>query len=62
MPPEQPAERGLTVDEVGYLFEPGRYGYDMGNYFQEFSHRSAKRIKREVVEQLAAKGKLRRQK
>ena len=37
-----------TIDEVGYLFLPPRYDYDMENYFQEFSHKSAKRIKREL--------------
>jgi CelD/BcsL family acetyltransferase involved in cellulose biosynthesis len=38
------------VDEVGYLFIPGRYGYDMENYWQEFSRKSRKRIRREVDE------------
>ncbi len=36
---------GCAIDEVGYLFEPPKYGYDMENYFQEFSGKSAKRIK-----------------
>jgi len=37
-----------AVDEVGYLFLPPQYDYDMENYFQEFSHKSAKRIRREL--------------
>ena len=39
-----------TVDEVGYLFHPPQFGFDMENYFQLFSHKSAKRIKREVAD------------
>lgn len=41
-------ESDLVVDEIGYLFMPRDYDYDIENYFQEFSHRSAKRIKREL--------------
>lgn len=41
--------REQTVDEIGYLFVPPRYDYDLENYFQEFSHRSAKRVKREIA-------------
>jgi len=37
-----------AVDEVGYLFLPPRYDYDIVNYFQEFSRRSAKRLRREL--------------
>ncbi len=37
-----------AVDEVGYLFYPPRFDYDMENYFKLFSHKSAKRIMREV--------------
>ena len=37
-----------AVDEVGYLFLPPRYDYDIANYFGEFSHRSAKRLQREL--------------
>ncbi|MCE5279907.1 MAG: GNAT family N-acetyltransferase [Planctomycetaceae bacterium] len=47
-----PAADGATdrceIDEIGYLFEPPRYGYDMENYWGEFSHKSAKRIRREL--------------
>lgn len=37
-----------NVDEVGYLFHPRAYDYDIENYFREFSHKSAKRLKREI--------------
>ena len=37
-----------TVDEIGYLFSPPKYGYDMNNYFQEFSSKSSRRIRREI--------------
>jgi len=37
------------IDEVGYLFLPPQYDYDLENYFQEFSHRHAKRLKRELA-------------
>jgi len=36
------------VDEIGYLFNPPEFDYDMDNYFQLFSHKSAKRIRREI--------------
>jgi len=38
-----------VVDEVGYLFRPPDYDYDIENYFQEFSRRSAKRLKRDIA-------------
>jgi hypothetical protein len=41
------AEAG--VDEIGYLFLPPKYEYDMSNYLGEFSHKSAKKIKRELA-------------
>ena len=40
--------RGV-VDEVGYLFRPPDYDYDVENYFQQFSRKSAKSIKREIA-------------
>ncbi|UCF88675.1 MAG: GNAT family N-acetyltransferase [bacterium] len=40
--------REFTVDEIGYLFTPPRYGWDMDIYFQEFSGKSIKRIRREI--------------
>ena len=38
------------VDEVGYLFVPGRYEFEMEKYFSEFSHKTAKRLKKELAE------------
>ena len=38
-----------VVDEVGYLFRPLDYNYDIENYFQQFSKKSAKNIKREIA-------------
>ncbi|NQT18146.1 MAG: GNAT family N-acetyltransferase [Planctomycetes bacterium] len=37
-----------VVDETGYLFLPPEYDYDIENYFRQFSHKSAKRLKREL--------------
>jgi hypothetical protein len=39
-----------AVDEVGYLFHPARYGFDMDNYFQEFSGKSLKRLKKALAD------------
>jgi hypothetical protein len=39
-----------VVDEIGYLFNPPEYAYDIEKYFEQFSHKSAKRIKREIAE------------
>ncbi len=38
-----------VIDEVGYLFLPPRYDYDLNNYFEEFSHKSLKRIRKELA-------------
>lgn len=40
---------GGIVDEIGYLFHPPRYGFDMENYYREFAHRNVKRLRREVA-------------
>jgi len=37
------------VDEVGYFFIPPKYDFDMGRYFGEFSHKTAKRLTRELA-------------
>jgi len=37
-----------TIDEIGYLFKPPCYGYDINNYYESFSSKSIKRIRREV--------------
>ena len=38
----------LAVDEVGFLFFPGRYGYSLNNYMLEFSSKSRKKLGREI--------------
>lgn len=47
--PENQAGGNLVVDEIGYLFSPPQYDYDIQNYFTEFSHKSIKQILREVA-------------
>lgn len=44
----------MVIDEIGYLFLPHQYDYQMQNYFGEFSRKSIKQILREVasIEQL----------
>lgn len=37
-----------TVDEIGYLFLPSKYGYDVSNYLGEFSGKSRKNILRDL--------------
>lgn len=37
------------IDEIGYLFFPIRYNYDMDQYFGQFSHKTAKRLKKELA-------------
>ncbi|MDA0841759.1 MAG: GNAT family N-acetyltransferase [Planctomycetota bacterium] len=49
------AATNLPVDEIGYLFHPPKYDFDFENYFGEFSHRSAKRLRREI-ESLDSRG------
>ena len=38
----------LAVDEVGFLFLPGRYDYCFSNYMLEFSGKSRKKLSREI--------------
>jgi hypothetical protein len=38
----------LMIDEIGYLFSPPQYDYDLKNYFAGFSHKSIKQILREI--------------
>lgn len=38
------------LDEVGYLFYPARYGFEMENYWQEFSGKGRKKLQREIDE------------
>jgi len=37
------------IDEIGYMFLPPRYDYDMARYFAEFSHKTAKRLYKELT-------------
>jgi hypothetical protein len=37
------------IDEIGYMFLPPRYAYDMERYFGDFSHKTAKRLRRELA-------------
>lgn len=37
-----------TVDEIGYCFEPARYEYSIDSYMASFSHKFAKRLRKEV--------------
>ncbi len=39
----------LRVDEIGYLFSPPQYEYDINNYFAEFSRKSIKQILRDIA-------------
>ena len=43
------SQNQCVVDEVGYLFRPSDYNYDIETYFQQFSRKSAKSIKREIA-------------
>ncbi|MBU0515844.1 MAG: GNAT family N-acetyltransferase, partial [Proteobacteria bacterium] len=36
------------VDEIGYLFLPPGYGFDLENYLHEFSGKSRKKLRREL--------------
>jgi len=38
----------VDVDEIGYLFHPAQYGYEFETYLRAFSHRTYKRIKKEI--------------
>lgn len=38
----------LTLDEIGYLFYPGLFDFDMGAYWESFSGKSRKKIKRSL--------------
>ena len=48
------SEAEMAIDEIGYLFLPPHYNFEMQNYFREFSRKSIKQILREVaaIEQL----------
>jgi len=46
--PDRNLEDNHPVDEIGYLFIPKKYEYDIEKYFEEFSGKSRKRLKREL--------------
>jgi hypothetical protein len=43
------SQADMAIDEIGYLFLPPRYDFEMQNYYREFSHKSIKQILREVA-------------
>ena len=43
------SQKQCVVDEVNYSFRPSNYNYDIENYFQVFSKKSSKNIKREIA-------------
>ena len=49
MPDPGWSQAEMAIDEIGYLFLPPRYDFEMQNYFREFSHKSIKQILREVA-------------
>jgi len=49
-PLDPAAGNGHPVDEIGYLFHPPQYEYDIERYFEEFSHKTAKRLRKELAE------------
>jgi len=40
---------GEAVDEIGYLFLPENFGFDVERYFELFSHKTAKKLKKELA-------------
>jgi hypothetical protein len=40
---------GPMVDETGFLFKPGDYNYDLGDFVQSFSAKSRKNFRRELA-------------
>ena len=41
-------QNNSAVDEIGYLFHPPKYDYQMDKYFEEFSRKSYKAIHKEI--------------
>ena len=48
LPTEEALSATNIVDEIGYLFNPPHYDYKFDNYMEEFSHKSARRLVREL--------------
>ncbi|MFH2010269.1 MAG: GNAT family N-acetyltransferase [bacterium] len=42
------SDQSESVDEVGYLFEPGRYDYSFDCYHAQFSGKTRKKLRREL--------------
>jgi len=48
--PVEPAPQSThIVDEIGYLFNPPDFDYNFDNYYHRFSHKSEKRLKKELA-------------
>lgn len=47
-PNQELLPRLSAVDEVGYIFEPPRYEFNMERYWEEFSHKHQKQVKNDV--------------
>ncbi len=49
-------ENRVVEDEIGYLFFPPKYEYNIENYYAEFSPKSSKRLKKDIacLEELGA--------
>lgn len=41
-------DTGEKVDEIGYLFIPENYGYSVDRYLESFSHKTAKKLRKEL--------------
>ncbi|MEW5925116.1 MAG: GNAT family N-acetyltransferase [Candidatus Zixiibacteriota bacterium] len=49
LPTGMTSQSTVIVDEIGYLFRPSAYNYDIESYFGEFSHKTVKRIKKDIA-------------
>lgn len=38
-----------SVDEIGYLFVPETYGFNVDRYFEAFSHKTVKKLRKELA-------------
>jgi hypothetical protein len=48
LPVESAPSSKATVDEIGYLFLPPKYGYDIERYFLEFGRKPLKKLRRDL--------------
>ena len=42
-------DAAAPCDEIGYIFIPAHYDYTMERYFEQFSHKTGKRLRRELA-------------